>query len=207
MLKIPYEKNPGNACALACYTMTARYFFPESSFEQIAKISGWKPGFVIWPYKFWLWILDKGIKITDFDLIDAEAWANDGLEGLRKSISTREYEFYLANTKDIDSYSVDIKKVLAHPNFIYRRQKSEWEDLVHAVKSGGVCEAVLDARTLDKKEGFSLHRVVVPGVDNGYITFHDPRGEPCPARTEPIDLFRKAWLEVVDEPELCVYRR
>jgi hypothetical protein len=109
MLNIPYEKNQGNACALACYTMTARYFFTESSFEQIAKISDWKPGFVIWPYKFWLWLLDKGIKITDFDLIDAEAWANDGLEGLRKSISAKEYEFYLANTKDIDSYSEDIK--------------------------------------------------------------------------------------------------
>jgi hypothetical protein len=78
ILNIPYEKNRGNACALVCYTITARYFFPDSSFEQIAKISDWQSGFVIWPYKFWLWIMDKGINITDFDLIDAEAWANKG---------------------------------------------------------------------------------------------------------------------------------
>jgi len=48
MLKIPYFKNYGKACALACYAMVAKYFFPKTTFKQIAKITQWEPGYVIW---------------------------------------------------------------------------------------------------------------------------------------------------------------
>ncbi len=39
MLDIPFKKNRGRACALSCYAMTARYFFPEITFKEVAKIS------------------------------------------------------------------------------------------------------------------------------------------------------------------------
>ena len=64
MKNIPYIQAPSNACALGCYTMTAKYFFPEVTFDQIAEISQWEEGYIVWAFKFWLWIMDKGIKIT-----------------------------------------------------------------------------------------------------------------------------------------------
>lgn len=74
MLDIPYESNPGKACALACYAMTARHFFPDVTFEQIVKISDWHHGYVVWAFKFWLWAMNNGIKITEYDLIDYKSW-------------------------------------------------------------------------------------------------------------------------------------
>lgn len=207
MLNIPYEKNPGNACALACYTMTARYFFPQVTFKQIAKISDWSPGYVIWGFKFWLWIMEKGIKITEYDLIDLAIWADGGIKVLKNTISKKEYEFITTKTKNIDSYSEDIKKILAHPNFTFKKQRPTWNNLVNAFNKGSACEVVLDSKTLDKKEGFSLHRVEIIDINNKYIVFHDPRKKPMPARKESIKLFKKAWLEKLKGPELCIYEK
>ncbi len=208
MLDIPFENNPGKACALACYTMTARHFFSDATFEKIAQISDWHPGYVVWGFKFWHWMLEKGIKITEYDLLDLSLWAKQGMEGLKGSISENEYNFITNKTKDINSYSEDIKKVLAHPNFIFKRQRPTWEDLIEAFQDGAVCEVVLDSKTLNQQKGFALHRVVVLGVDEESITFHDPsKKNPRPARKESIDLFKKAWLDSLEGPELCIYKK
>ena len=207
MLDIPYEKNSGNACALACYTMTARYFFPEVTFDDIARISDWTPGYVVWGFKFWHWIMEKGIKIVDYDLIDLAAWAEQGIEGLKSPISKDEYDFITTHTKDINSYSKDIEKVLSHPNFTFKKQRPLWKDLTDAFGQGSVCEVVLDSRTLDRKEGFSLHRVEVLDINENVITFHDPREEARPGRKESVELFKTAWLDKLEGPELCIYSR
>lgn len=206
MLNIPYISQPDHmSCALACYTMVAKYFFPETNLEEIVKISDWQKGYVVWSFKFWLWIMDKGVRVTEYDLIDSQAWANDGIEGLRKSVSEKEFDFYIHNTKNIESYSEDIKKVLTHPNFTYIQEKPRFEILERAVSDGKICEVVLDSRTLRDREGFSLHRVVVLGIKNGKVYFHDPAMEEKDEIT--IEKFKEAWLTAVNEPELCIYEK
>lgn len=207
MLDVPYFGAPKNACALACYTMVAKYFFPETTFKQIAKISNWEPGFIVWAFKFWCWIMEKGIEVEDYDLIALRAWADEGIKGLRKSVSEKEFGFYKKNTKDLNELTEDIRKVMKHKNFTYYQQRPKFSDLLKAFNKGSVCEVVLDARTLDNGEGFSLHRIVILDVNEKNVTFHDPREKPQPARKETIELFRKSWLEAVSEPELCVYRK
>lgn len=207
MLDIPYISNPGKACALACYTMTAKYFFPEITFEQVAKISEWESDSVIWPFKFWLWIMNKGINVVDYDLIDLQKWADEGIEGLRKSVSEKEFNYYLENTKKLESYGSDIKKVINHPNFTYNRKRPEFSDLEVAFKNGAVCEVVLNSSILDGGNEFEMHRVVVLDLTEKEIIFHDPRKKVSrPARKETKKLFEKAWLSL-NEPELCVYSR
>lgn len=204
---IPYVGAPENACALACYTMVAKYFFPETTFEKIAKISNWEKGYVVWAFRFWRWIMDKGIKVEDYDLISLKAWADEGTEGLKKSASEKEFNFYKSNTKNLEKLTDDIRKVIRHKNFTYHQQKPTFSDLLNAFRKGGVCEVVLDSRTLDGKKGFSLHRVVILDVSDNFVVFHDPIEIPRPARKVSAKLFRKAWLGVVSQPELCVYRK
>jgi len=206
MLEIPYIKQPdSNSCALASYTMVGKYFFPEVTFDQLAEISDWQKGYVIWAFKFWLWIIDKGIKITEYDTLDYESWAKDGLEGLKRSVSEKEFNFYIKNTKYINSYSSDIEKVLKHPNFTLVREKPTFEILEEAVKSGKVCEVVLDSRTLRDREGFSLHRAVILYIKEDEVVFHDPAHEAHSKASK--EKFTKSWLEAVSEPELCIYER
>lgn len=205
MLNIPFVKQPDpKSCALACSTMIAKYYFPETSFTQVAEISNWQAGYVVWTYKFWIWIMNQDIKITEYDLIDSKAWADDGIEGLKKSVSEKEFKYYVENSKDINSYSEDIKQVFVHKNFTYFQQKPSFEDLEKALSNGHICEVVLDSRNLRDQEGFSLHRVVILGIDSEDIVFHDPAVGP--ACRFSISKFKEAWLEAVSEPELCIYQ-
>ena len=206
MIDIPYVKQPDpNSCALSCYTMVAKHFFPEITFDQLAEVSNWQKGYVVWAFKFWLWIMDKGIAVKEYDQIDYKSWADDGLEGLKKSISDKELKYYIENTKDIESYSSDIEKVLNNSNFTFLRKKPTFEILEEAVKSNKICEVVLDSRTLRDREGFSLHRVVVLDINNTEVTFHDPAYEPSTKAAK--EKFIRSWLEAVSEPELCIYEK
>lgn len=207
MIKIPYVSSPFNACALACYTMTAKYYFPETTFEQIAKISDWSPDYVVWPFNFWLWIMNKGIKITDYDIIDYSGWAKKGIVSLKKSLSQKEYQWLIDNSKDLASLQKQITTVLNHKNFIHKKEKPTFSDLITAFSKQNVCEIVLDSGALDKKDWFSLHRVVITDITDKDIIFHDPRKIPQVNRQEDINHFKKAWLVAVDDPELCIYSK
>lgn len=207
MLNIPYISQPDpRSCALASNSMVAKYFFPEMDFEKVAKISDWKPGFAVWSFKFWLWMLEKGIKITDFDSIDYEGWAEKGIEALRVSVPDDEYEFYVKNTFSLDAYREDIKKIITHKNFVYLRKKPVMSDLEGALENGSVCEVVLNSPTLSREKRISLHRVVVLEVSSESVIFHDPGSRGVNYKTER-KLFKKSWLGELSAPELCIYKK
>lgn len=211
MLQIPYVQSPDeNACALASYAMVAKYFFPESTLEEIAKVSQWRPGYVVWSFKFWLWIMDKGITVVEHDPLDYGAWAEHGEEGLKESVGEKEFQFYKENTLALETYSEDIKRVLQHENFEHKKQKPTFADLENAYQERAACEVVLNSSTLDGESEFTLHRVVVLEVTKDTVTVHDPREpdeEALPARKVERSLFEKAWLHDVEESELCVYKQ
>lgn len=96
MRNVPYHDNPGNACALACYIMIAQYLLPgeDISFEQLGRIANWKKGYVVWGFPVWKWLMDKGMYMTDYDVINYEAWAKKGLAGLKRSVPEKEFNYY-----------------------------------------------------------------------------------------------------------------
>jgi hypothetical protein len=207
MLNIPYVGSDRNACALACYTMVAKYFFPETTFEQVAKLSDWKPSYVVWAFKFWNWITKKGIMVTDYDLIGYRDWAENGAKALEDTMSENEFNFIYTHTKDLDALSEELRKLLKNKRFVYHRQRPTFEQLKQAVQEGKPCEVVLNSHVLDHRAGFALHRIVVVDINERQITFHDPRPEPRANRKETIEHFNKAWLKALDEPELCIYSK
>lgn len=207
MKDVPYHDNPGNACALACYTMVAQYLLPKANitFEQLAKIGNWREGYVVWEFPIWKWLMDKGIYITDYDVIDYDAWAKDGVSGLQNSIPAEEFNWYKENTYDLDEVTGHIQEAFAHSNFNYIRKKPDWDDVVAEYNRPGICDLVLNSHALNRKEGFAAHRVVIIEITDTEVVFHDPNYEGSGAyRHEPIDHFRKAF-EAIESPALARY--
>lgn len=206
MLNIPFVKSPyENACALASYTMVAKHFFPSTTLEEVSKISNWEPGYVVWAFQFWLWLLNKGITITEYDRIDYKAWAERGITGLKQSTSQKEFEFYQNNTKDLESYSGDIQRLLQYKNFIHKKRNPTLDDLEKAYQKELVCELVLNSQVLDNSLEFTLHRIIPVDITEDSVAFHDP--DVGPARRVSKPLFKKSWLEAISEPELCIYHK
>ena len=206
MLQVPYEKQiDPSACALACYTMVAKYFFPEITTEGMKQIADWQPGYVVWAFKFWKWIMDREIKIEEYELIDYKLWAERGLEGLHKSVSDNEFNYYTKNAKDINIYPEQIKGVIGHRNFLHRQEKPTYEQLTKALAENKACTVVLDSRTLQGLSGFSLHQVLVLNANEDEVIMHDPLVGPALKTSKA--RFINAWLTAVSQPELTIYSK
>jgi hypothetical protein len=205
MRQVPYHDNPGNACALACYTMAAQYLLPDVgiTFEQFGKIADWHPGYVVWEASVFPWLMDQGIRIVYYDVIDFEAWLSSGIEGLRKTIPPDELKWYQDNTYNFDGLAEHIKAMFAHPNFTYIQRGPTWEDIIAENAKPGICDVTLNSQILNHKEGFAAHRVVLIAITDEEVIFHDPNEDGSGAyRHEPITHFRKA----LDTSSSCLVR-
>lgn len=209
MRKVPYQNNPGNACALACYIMIAQYLLPDAgiTFEQLGKVGDWRKGFVVWEFPIWKWLMDKGLHITDYDAIDYDAWVKDGVEGLKRSVPEEEFKWYETNTFNLNEVTGHIREVFDHSNFSFVHGKPTWEDVVTEYAKPGICDIVLNSRTLNHKEGFAAHRVVLIELNAKEVIFHDPNYDGSGEyRHESIEHFKKAF-ETIESPALARYSR
>jgi hypothetical protein len=208
MRQVPFHDNPGNACALACYTMAAQYLFPELdiTFEQLGKIANWHKGYAVWGFPVWKWLMDRGMKMVDYDVIDYQAWAEKGIDGLKSTLTEEEFNFYKNGTYDLEETRKDINLAFKHPNFTYIKKKLTWQDVVNEYKKPGICDLTLNSAILNKKSGFSGHRILIIDILDKEIVFHDPSKNGGPYRKESISFFRQAF-EYLDGPELARYTR
>jgi|GEM_PF-1236181 len=207
MRQVPYHGNPGNACALACYTTIAQYLLPDAdiTFEQLGKIAEWRKNYIVWEFPVWKWLMDHGVHITDYDVIDYQAWLEQGVTGLKNSLPPDEFKWYQENTYDLNAVTRHIKLAFAHPNLTYTRKKPTWEDVLNEYQKPGICDVVLNSRALNHQAGFSAHRVVLIEITPKEVVFHDPNHDSSGAyRHEPIDHFKKA-LQSTESPALARY--
>ena len=207
MKQVPYQSNPGNACALTCYTMVAQYLLPDRNitFEQLAKIADWKKGYVVWGFPVWEWLMNQGIYLTDYDNIDYEAWAKDGVTGLKSSIPAREFAYYQENSFDLEAESERIKLAFNHPHFTYVQHTPSWDEVVTEFNKPGICDVTLNLSFLNREKGFVGHRVILIDISKDVVVFHDPNGEGTGAyRHEPLEHFKEA-VASFGSPELARY--
>ena len=207
MKQVPYHDNPGNACALACYTMVAQYLLPEFNitFEQLAKIGNWRKGYVVWEFPIWDWLLDHGVYIIDYEPADNEAWVKYGVEGLKDSIPADEFAWYEKNTYDLAAVTKDLQKIIKHPHFTNIHRQPTWQDVVVEHAKSGICDITLNSKLLNHEEGIAVHRVVLLDITDKEVIFHDPNFDGSGIhRRESIEHFRRS-LESLESRALARY--
>jgi hypothetical protein len=208
MKQVPYEGNRGSSCALSCYTMAARYLWPDKdiTFEQFAKLSDYHNGYAVWGFAVWKWMVEQGARIVDYDIIDCEAWARDGLKGLENSISPKHFKYYTNLTFDIDKDTKNLQAIFGQSGFNFIKKKITWGDVEREFRKPGICDLTINARIIDDREGFSLHRIILLDITDKEVVFHDPNNDFGGAnRHEPLEKFKKAFANVPDGAELCRY--
>lgn len=204
----PYIISPAtNACALACYQMTARSFFPDVDAGEIARITGWKPNRIVWAFPFWLWMMERGVLIREYDTIDYVAWAERGIAGLAESLDAASLDYVTQRTGDLTACEEPLRRCLEHPGFSFSRQEPDLTTLRRSLSPTSVCEAAVCSMRLDREPGFSLHKVVVLEAPDERIILHDPvwpGASPRPFYEVAVEDFMPAWQL---GKELTVYER
>ncbi|MDR1032620.1 MAG: hypothetical protein LBL84_01260 [Candidatus Nomurabacteria bacterium] len=209
MKQVPYEGNRGgSSCALSCYTMAARYLWPDKgiTFEQLAEIADYHAGYVAWGFAVWKWMVEQGARIVNYDVVDYAAWARGGLKGFEKSISPESFEYYNKVTFDIGKDTKDLQALFGQPGFDFVQKQVTWDDVVREFHKPGICDVSINLRVIDDEDGFVGHRVVLLDITDDEVVFHDPRSKPGYAkRHEPLVKFKRAFDDIPDGAELCRY--
>lgn len=204
----PYIISPAtNACALACYQMTARSFFPDVDTAEIARITGWTPNHIVWAFPFWLWLMERGVRIHEYDTIDYVAWAERGIAGLAEFLDAASLDYVTQRTENLTACEDPLRRCLTHPNFAFSRQEPDLATLRRSLSPASVCEVAVCSKRLDREPGFSLHKVVVLDAPESRIVLHDPvwpGAAPRPFHEVAVEDFMAAWQL---GKELTVYER
>lgn len=205
MKQVPYHDNPGNACALACYTMAAQYLLPNEniSFENLGKLSKWEPGYAVWGFGAWKFIMDHNVEIIDYDSIDYSLWVKDGFDAIEKTLPPKEFEFIKKVTFKPDELKKLIEECLIDNNFTYIQRKPTWDDVLSEYSKPGICNVTLNSDMLNGRDGFTGHQVVIIEINDDEVICHDPNFKGTGAyRKVSLELFKKSFE---DNPELTKY--
>lgn len=195
--QIPLIENPGNACALCCYTMVASYFFDDApDFETMGDLCGWKPGYVVWEFAFFRWFIAQGGQVELWDNMDYRLWASHGFDALRPHLSEGAFEYYSANTHDLNAVAQDIKTCLDSQVMMHKRHPA-FEDLKTAMARGCLCTVVLNHAALIGDEGVNMHQMLVLEVTDCHVICHNPLGMGGAQAGQKIERerFIHAWLK------------
>ena len=146
----------------------------------------------------------SGILVTTYDTSDLELFANEGEEGLRKSVSPQEFSYYKKHSEDLGKVGSDLKNIIHSQSFTWSRNRPTFEVLQGAIKAGSACATILDASAGSDSHELDLHQILV--LDAGKdVVFHDPyRG---PEIRFSAEKFTNAWLKQVPNPSLTTCHR
>jgi len=100
--KVPYHESSNAACAQHVTQWQLSIFYQTTYYiEQFGKIADWKEGYLVWGFSVWKWMMIK--EFTSLTMIRAifMAMDNEGVDGLSKTISPKEFKYYKDNTYNL----------------------------------------------------------------------------------------------------------
>lgn len=84
------------------------------------------------------------------------------------------------------------KRVIKDKSIKLYRRGTNMEELKKFFNNNYLVMVTINPLVLTKQKGYSSHIVLITGIDNKYITFHDPGLPPLENRKVGIGLFKKA---------------
>jgi hypothetical protein len=178
-------------CVTAVYRMLYKHFFDEDyTWEQIEDIAKAIPGKGTWTFVVDTALAKRGIKIINVEPVDYQKLYEQGPVYLKELYGQETADYYL-NRSNIASVTGEIPEFLKHVTHLTRQ--SSTEEIIDLLKQGKLVGAEINSSILNKKEGFSLHFVLLYAVEGDAIIMHDPGLPPKPARRVPVEDFRAAF--------------
>jgi hypothetical protein len=151
-------------------------------------------------------MIEQGAHITDYDVIDYNAWAREGLDGYRKSVSPENFRRITDLTYNINKDTEDLRKLYNTPNFKFIKKRLAWNDVVRNFQKPGICDLTINIKLLDNSRSSNNHRVILLDITTDEVVFHDSDNKFSGAnRREPLGKFVEAFESVPDGAELCRY--
>ncbi len=194
LLQVPFVPNTSdnNHCFQAVFWMVLKHFLPQKKFssEDMEKFTGYKKDLWTWPTLAFVNLQKLGFDIDYVSLFETKEFIDRGenylTEFFGEEIAQAEKEH-----SDILKEQNRFRLFLKHTEPIH--YLPTLSDIKSYINKDYVVIVNVNSRTLNNREGYNGHALLVIGYDNDHIIVHDPGLPPVPERKIPRELFTKAW--------------
>lgn len=193
-LAIPFYSNtPDDThCFQACLKMALKYFLPNRDFSwrELDKMSAKKKNLWTWPIAAILNLKKLGFDIIVIENFNYERFANEGEDYLIEKYGKEVAEAQIKHS-DIAQERKFARKLIKEFKLIERPAK--FTEIKKLISQGYIIICNVNSRILNNKKGYSGHFVVIVGIQDKKIIFHDPGLPASPNRDVSKKTFEKAW--------------
>lgn len=182
MKRVPfYDNHEDNLhCALAVYRMLFGHFMDrKTTWEEMEKMSGFKPGKAAWTVMMWERMSKQGFDIHVIEAFDYAKYLKEGETYLKTYFTKEQYDWQL-KTSNI----LEIRPLISTflEEVVVEQRHPTLADIDSLLADGRLVFMTLNAKALNDSEGLNEHAVLIIGKDGDEYIMHDPGLPPQPNR-------------------------
>jgi len=210
----PFYENFDNTHCFQCVLRgVLEHFEPETSWswEALDALTNKEPGKWTWPYRGLLNMKARGYDLVSITQSSLGDYVELGLYeamvrklGVEAADRQREMVDLDVVKKDLLDYYHRWKE----GEFVRKERLPTMEDVRQLLDEGYLVGCGLNSRILNGREGYASHLVLVYGLGDGCVYFHDSGLPGVEGRRETVELFEKACVSpTAGQWSLTAYRR
>lgn len=192
--QVPFYSNTreDTHCFQAALRMVLKYFLPEQEFtwDDLDKITAKVKDMWTWPQQGLIWMQDHGFEVLNIEIYDYSAFIEKGvvyLQELYGDEGAKEQEIHSDLEKEKKTCAEFVKKIKTEERL------PTSEDIRNLLDQNNVLVALVNSSALNNEEGYVGHFVVIKGMTDTEIIFHDPGLPPKENRRVTFEEFEKGW--------------
>jgi len=191
---VPFYSNTPDAthCFQAAVKSVLKYFMPDKDFswEELEKITAKGKDLWTWQMAGLLWLKKNGFDVKYIETFDYDRFINEGGDYLTDQYGEE------VGKKMIKYSNIPAEQKIAK-EFIAKappeKRPADFDDVIAYLKGGYLLILNVNSRSLNSRPGYAGHFVVVTGLEDGKLVFHDPGPPAHESRKMSFDDFTKAW--------------
>lgn len=206
-----FDNWDGMHCGECCIRSIIEHFESETkvSLEEIDNMSGKVEGKATWPQKLSVEMMNRGYELVNIGLFSTEEMLEEGIENyLIKTQGKEAADWSVRNSIDLSIIEKDCYDYIQHPKYEYVQRLPTIEDIKRHLTNECLIISMINSCALNKKEGYAGHFVLIYGIDDDYIYFHDSNIDARPQRKETHEFFIKAACSPTPENwDITAYKK
>ena len=197
MSKIPppfYENFDDTHCFQCTFREILEYFEPDEvwDWQTWDEFTNKEPNKWTWPYRGRLNLLKRGYITHGVAISNISNYLKNGIyPELVKKLGT-EAANKQKEMADLNKVEADIHEIIKHPSYIQEVRVPTIKDIKKFLNSNFLVRSIINSRTLNGKDGYISHAVLIYDIDDKFVYMHDSGLPPKPERKVPIETYIKA---------------
>lgn len=200
-LNIPFFESPdNNHCLQACLKMVLKHLMPEKefSYSDLNKISKHIPDKWTWQGASLLYLTDLCFQVVNIENLNYKLFAKKGGEYLKTIWAPEVFEAQ-SKFSDLEQEQIIAQKLIINEKIKLINKDISLDDIINLINNDYIVMVSINPYVIRKEKGYSSHMVVINGIDDNHMVWHDPGPSGEKNKRTTISLFEKAITKPAKE--------